>query len=95
MIDYEEGEKAVDEQMRKLMEAIEQSAQVSMDDIVRIADAVQHSDLSDEATVRQLVRQLAFMANRNISAEKEEQIVQSILQENIPTSIDELQRYFK
>lgn len=81
--------------MRKLMEAIEQSAQVSMDDIVRIADAVQHSDLSDEATVRQLVRQLAFMANRNISAEKEEQIVQSILQENIPTSIDELQRYFK
>lgn len=85
----------MDEQMRKLLETIEQSAHVSMDDIIRIADAVQHSDLSDERTVRQLVRQLANVANRNISAEKEEQIVQSILHENIPTSIDELQRYFR
>jgi len=85
----------VDEQTRRLMEQIERSSNVSMNDIVRIAEIVQHSDLTDEYTVRQLVRQLANVANRPISAEKEDQIVHSILNQNIPTSIDELQRYFK
>lgn len=81
--------------MRRLMETVERSSQVSMDDMFRIAEAIQHSDLSDEMTVRQLVKQLAYVANRSISSEKEEQIVQSILNQNIPTSFDELQRYFK
>lgn len=85
----------MDEQTRRLMEKIEQSAHVSMDEIVRIAEAVQYSDFTDETTVRQLVKQLAYIANRPISPEKEEQIVQSILNQNIPTSMDELQRYFK
>lgn len=85
----------MDEQTRRLMEKIEQSTHVSMDEIIRIAEAVQYSDFTDEATVRQLVKQLTYIANRPISPEKEEQIVQSILNQNIPTSMDELQRYFK
>lgn len=81
--------------MRKLIEAIEQSADVSMDEIIQIAQAVQYSDLTDEVTIRQLIRQLAKVANRPISKEKEAEIVRSILAENIPTSIEELQRYLK
>ncbi|HZW68620.1 MAG TPA: stage VI sporulation protein F [Pseudogracilibacillus sp.] len=85
----------MDDEMRRLMETVERSSQVSMDDMFRIAEAIQYSDLSDEATVRQLVKQLAYVANRSISPEKEEQIVQSILNNNIPTSFEELQGYFK
>jgi len=85
----------VDQQTRRLMEKIEESSQVSMNEIMRIAEAVQYSDLSDERTVRSLVRQLSHLANRPISKEKEDQIVQSILKQNVPSSIDELQKYFK
>lgn len=85
----------MDQQTRRLMEKIEESSQVSMDEIMRIAEAVQYSDLSDERTVRSLVRQLSHLANRPISKEKEDQIVQSILKQNVPSSIDELQKYFK
>lgn len=85
----------MDQQTRKLMKKIEESSQVSMDEIIRIAEAVQYSDLSDERTVRSLVRQLTFLANRSISPEKEDEIVQSILKQNMPSSIDELQKYFK
>jgi len=69
------------------MEKIEESSQVSMNEIMRIAEAVQYSDLSDERTVRSLVRQLSHLANRPISKEKEDQIVQSILKQNVPSSI--------
>ncbi len=85
----------MDQQTRRLMEKIEESSQVSMNEIMRIAEAVQYSDLSDERTVRSLVRQLSHLANRPISKEKEDQIVQSILKQNVPSSIDELQKYFK
>lgn len=85
----------VDHQTRKLMKKIEENSQVSMEDIVRIAEAVQYSDLSDERTVRMLVRKLTAIANRTISAEKEDEIVQSILRQHVPTSLDELERYFK
>lgn len=85
----------MDDRTKKLMEKIEENSQVSMDEIIRIAQAVQHSDLTDEYTVRQLVRQLTSIANRPITREKEDEIVQSIINQDIPTSIDELQRYFK
>lgn len=85
----------MDEQMKKLLKSIEQSTHVSIDEIMRIAQAVQYSDFTDEATVRQLVQQLTHVANRRISDEKEEQIVQSILRGSMPRSIEELQRYFR
>lgn len=84
----------MDEQIKELMETIEDSSNVSIEDILRIAEAIQHSDLTNENVVRQLVKQLAYLSNRTISTEKEEQIVQSIVNGNIPTSFDELRRYF-
>lgn len=89
------GKIFVDQQTRRLMKKIEENSHVSMDEIVRIAEAVQYSDLSDERTVRTLVRQLTALANRSISPEKEDEIVRSILNQSVPTSIDELQKYFK
>lgn len=85
----------MDEQTKRVVEKIGDYSNVSMEQIFQIAQSVQYADFSDEATVRKLVRQLARMANRSVSMEKEDSIVESIMHHEIPSSIEDLQRFFK
>ena len=62
--------------------------------IYDVANAIQHEDLSDEMTVRSLVRRLANLAGRPISAHTEDDIVQSIINNDMPSSMDGLNRFF-
>lgn len=69
---------------------IEQKANITPDEIYKIADSVKHANFTDERTVRQLIQQLARMANRPISKAKEDEIVKMIVNQNIPLNMDEL-----
>lgn len=85
----------MDDNARKMMEQIEESSHISVDEIYSIAHSIQNKDLSDEITVRSLVRQLSRLAGRSISQNKEDEIVQSIIKNEIPTSMEALQRFFR
>lgn len=76
-------------------EKIEQSTNLNADDIYKIADAVKNQDLSDERTVRNLVKQLSKMANKPISKEKEDRIVKAITQNKMPKDMNSLSKFFK
>lgn len=78
-----------------LFKKIKQSTNVNPDDVYRIAESVRHADFSDESTVRNLVQHLAKLANKQISKEKEDQIVQSITKNNMPADMQSLNRLFK
>lgn len=80
---------------KNLFDKIKQSTNVNPDDVYRVAESVRHADFSDEQTVRNLVQHLARMANKRISKEKEDQIVQSITKNNMPTDMQSLNRLFK
>jgi len=84
----------VSELERDLFDKIKQSTNVNPDDVYRIAESVRHADFSDEQTVRNLVKHLARLANKRISKEKEDQIVQSITKNNIPMDMQSLKRLF-
>lgn len=88
------GKDIVDRNAKRIMDKIEESSHISMDEVYNIAHSLQHEDLSDEATVRLLVRRLSRLANRSISPAKEDEIVQSIINNEIPTSMESLQRFF-
>lgn len=79
---------------KDLFDKIKQSTNVNPDDVYRIAESVRHADFSDEQTVRNLVKHLARLANKRISKEKEDQIVQSITKNNIPMDMQSLKRLF-
>ena len=64
-------------------------------DIYQVADSVKHADFSDERTVRNLVRQLARMANKPLTKEKEDRIVQSITNNKMPHDMQSLSQLFK
>jgi len=85
----------VSELEKDLFDKIKQSTNVNPDDVYRVAESVRHADFSDEQTVRNLVQHLARMANKRISKEKEDQIVQSITKNNMPVDMQSLNRLFK
>jgi len=84
----------LDNEAKDIFNKIERSTNISMDEIYNIAHSIQYEDLSDESTVRRIVQQLARLANRPISQRKEDEIVQSIINNRIPSSMESLQRLF-
>ncbi|GAA0599794.1 sporulation-specific transcription regulator SopVIF [Virgibacillus siamensis] len=74
---------------------IQQQANVNPDQIYKVAESVKNADFSDETTVRALVQRLAKIAGKPISKAKEDKIVQSITENNMPIDMQSLNQLFK
>lgn len=94
MLNVCEEECTVSDNERDVFSKIERNSNISTNEIYRIAHALQYEDLTDEHTVRNLVRELASLANRPISHSKEDEIVAAIIHNQIPNSMEALQRLF-
>lgn len=60
-----------------------QGKNVDTSKLEKIADGVKKNDLQDEQKLRQLVRQLALLANVSLSKEKEDKIVAYVNKNNV------------
>ncbi|MGL4521768.1 MAG: stage VI sporulation protein F [Bacilli bacterium] len=67
-----------------MFEKIEKNSKINKDSILKVADSVKDANFKDEKTVRTLVRQLAMLAGKPITKEKEDRIVAMIVNNNIP-----------
>nr|WP_256521689.1 stage VI sporulation protein F [Halobacillus sp. A5] len=74
---------------------MQNKANINPDDVYKVADSVKNADFSDEKVVRRLVRQLARVANKPVSKQKEDKIVEAIVNQNIPLDMNTLSKYFK
>ena len=77
-----------------MFDKIQKNANISPDEIYKVADSVKHADFSDERTVRNLIRQLAKLANKPISKEKEDKLVESIVKNKIPMDSNSIKNLF-
>ncbi|MFD2045872.1 stage VI sporulation protein F [Ornithinibacillus salinisoli] len=80
---------------KNAFDKIQADTNINPKDIYKVADTVKNADFSDERTVRKLVRHLAKMANKPISKEKEDKIVQSITSNKVPMDMNALNQLFK
>ncbi|MFC3038936.1 stage VI sporulation protein F [Virgibacillus xinjiangensis] len=85
----------MDQFQKGLFDKLQQSANIDPNDVYKVADSVKHADFSDERTVRGLVRQLARMANKPLSKEKEDRIVEAITKNKMPADMNTLNQLFK
>jgi predicted transcriptional regulator len=74
---------------------VEKQAKVNKEDIFKLAASVQNANLKDEKVLRQLIHQVAAMAGRTVSKEKEDQIVKAIISNNLPADLSSLGNMFK
>lgn len=78
---------------KNMFDKIQEKANINPDDIYQIADSVKHANFSDEKTVRNLIRQLSSMANKPISKEKEDKIVEAIVKNKLPMDSKQINKF--
>jgi hypothetical protein len=60
---------------------VEKKTGVNMKDILDLASSLQNANFKDENTVRNVIRKVSQIANKPVSREMEEKIVQSIVKD--------------
>lgn len=90
-----QGGEHVSNFQKGLFDKIQQNANINPDDVYKVANSVKNADFSDEKTVRNLVRHLAKLANKPMSKDKEDKIVQSITKNKMPVNMQSLNNIFK
>lgn len=67
---------------------VENKTNVDKDTIISLAQKLQDSNMHDEKTIRNLVKEISNLTGKEVPKEKEDKIVNTILKDNIPPNID-------
>lgn len=67
---------------------VENKTNVDKDTIISLAQKLQDSNMHDETTIRNLVKEISNLTGKEVPKEKEDKIVNTILKDNIPPNID-------
>ena len=62
----------------QIFQKIEAKTNIKKDDILKLANSIQHKNLNDENNLRQLIKDVSKMANKEITKEKEDQLIQMV-----------------
>lgn len=67
---------------------VEDKTNVNKETILSLAKKLQNSNMKDEKVIREVVQEVGNISGKTVSKEKEDKIVNAILQDNVPTNID-------
>ena len=68
---------------------VENKTSVDKDTIMSLASKL-NGNMKDETTIRDVVQTLAKMTGKNVSKEKEDKIIDTILKDNVPNNVDKM-----
>lgn len=69
---------------------IEKKTNVNKDTILGLAKKLQENDLKNENTLREVIQELSQMTGKEVSKEKEEKIINAVINDNVPKDIDKM-----
>lgn len=69
---------------------VEKKTKVDKNTILDLAQKLQDGNMKDEATLREVIRTLSSMTNKNVSKEKEDKIIDTILKDKVPKNVEKL-----
>ncbi len=69
---------------------VENKTKVSKDTILSLASKIQKSDMKDEQILRDVVKEISEIAGKEVSKEKEDKIVNAILNDKVPNNLDRM-----
>lgn len=67
---------------------VEKKTNVNKETILSLADKLQKGNMKDETTLKEVINDLTKMTGREVSKEKEEKIINTILNDNVPKNLD-------
>ena len=69
---------------------IEKKTNVDKNTILDLADKLQKSNMKDEKVLREVIGDLSKMTGREVSKEKEQKIIETILNDKVPNNLDKM-----
>lgn len=69
---------------------IEKKTNVNKETILDLAKKLQENDLKNENTLREVIQELSQMTGHNVSKEKEDKIIEAVVNDNVPKDIDKM-----
>ena len=70
-----------------LFNKIEKKTNINKETILSLADKLQRSNMKDENTLREVIKDISNMTGKEVSKEKEQRIIDAIKKDNIPKDI--------
>lgn len=69
---------------------VENKTNVDKDTILSLAKKIQNSNMKDENTLRDVIKQISSMTGKPVTKENEDKIINAILKDNLPKDIDKM-----
>ncbi len=69
---------------------VENKTNVDKETILSLAKKLQDSNMKDEKTLREIVKDISTMTGKEVTKEKEDKIINAIMKDNIPQNIDKM-----
>ena len=67
---------------------VEKKTNVDKETILSLANKLQECNMKDESTLKEVINDLAKMTGREVSKEKEQKIIDTIMNDNVPNDLD-------
>nr|WP_071319409.1 stage VI sporulation protein F [Anaerobacillus isosaccharinicus]MBA5585843.1 stage VI sporulation protein F [Anaerobacillus isosaccharinicus]QOY38764.1 stage VI sporulation protein F [Anaerobacillus isosaccharinicus] len=81
-------------QNNNFFDNLEKKTNVKQQDIFNLANSVNGANFQDEQTVRNLIQQVSKLANKPVPKEKEDELVKTIVNNNMPLDFASLAKMF-
>ena len=73
-----------------LFNRIQEKTNINKDTILTLANKLQKNNLKDENTIRDIIQEISNMTGKDVSKEKEDKIVDAILNDKVPKNIEKM-----
>lgn len=67
---------------------VQKKTNVDKNTILALADKLQKGNMKDENTLKEVIHDLSVMTGREVSKEKEQKIIDAVLNDKIPKDLD-------
>lgn len=67
---------------------IEKKTNVNKETILSLANKLQEGNMKDENTLKEVIHDLSKITGREVSKEKEQKIINTIMNDNVPKDLD-------
>lgn len=74
----------------KFFKRVENKTKVDKDTIISLATKLQKGNLKDEQTLREVISTLSNLTGKKITKEREDKIIDTILKDRVPKSVDKM-----
>lgn len=73
-----------------LFKKIEKKTNVDKNTILSLAEKLQSNNMKNEEVLRDVVRELSLITGKEVSKEKEDKIINAVLDDKVPKDIDKM-----